>query len=235
MKIKTIIDLIKTYDNKGIETEEYVLSNRFIYNEIILNRGYLLSQKLENNMFVEPYKQTINCIKLIEVPRIDCDCLLGIDSLCKILRTEYPIPKYIGDTLSVTSVDGRMNFQKTTKEKLTYAKGNRYTAYNIKWFIENNYIYVASTSSLKGISVTSYFFDPIEVYNLSLCNNTTNCLNILELDLYMQEEDLTQILQAVNSTLGNLKYISPDDTFDKKDTSFTTYTDNPFKRYQSKK
>ena len=59
MKIKTIIDLIKTYDNKGIETEEYVLSNRFIYNEIILNRSYLLAQKLENNMFVEPYKQTI--------------------------------------------------------------------------------------------------------------------------------------------------------------------------------
>lgn len=234
MKIKTIIDLIKTYDNKGIENEEYVLSNRYIYNLIILNRSYLLAQKLENNMFVEPYKQTINCVKLIEIPRIDCTCLLGIDSLCTILRTEYPLPKYIGNTLSVTSLDGIMVFPKTTKERLTYTKGNRYTSHGIKWFVENNYIYIISTRSLKGINVTSYFFDPIEVYNLSICDET-NCLNILELDLYMQEDDLNQIIQSVNSTIGNLKYIAGDDTFENKDTSFNTYTDNPFKRYQSKK
>ena len=235
MKIKEAIDLIKTYDNKGIETQEYVLSNRFIYNLIIMYRSFLLSQKLENNMSADGYKQTLNCVGLIEVPRIDCNCNLGVESLCTILRTSNPIPKHVGDFMQVMSLDSRKIFTQTTKDKAIYASGNRYTSRGIKWYIENDYLYIIGTPILKGISITAYFIDPIEIYESSLCSDDHKCYNALDLEINIEEEDINQIVQAVISYISNLKYVAADDTFDKKDTSFNTYTENPFKRYQSKK
>lgn len=176
MTIGEIIQRIQSLYSKGIQSDDSRLSSRHIYNKMLSTRSRLITQKANKNQYISQWNyQTIDCIELIIAPQHDCPCIPDIG--CNILRTKYKLPKpllNLNDSLikSVTSIDGTINYTKTTWENKKYKKGNKYTSSKPDYFIKNNYLYITDRKASRIVTITGLFDDPIEVSNYKTeCNN----------------------------------------------------------------
>ena len=121
----------------------------------------LIRQDIERNGMRNQYNHTF-VVPLVKVDYAD-NCLIDVD--CSILKTDRKIPAPIavkGDVQFkfVGTVDKRLVFTYTEKELLPYVTANKYTGFTSRYFYENNYIYVlSSTLKEKFIAIEAIFYD----------------------------------------------------------------------------
>ncbi len=180
MIIGDIIQRIQSLYSKGVQSDDTRLKSRHIYNVLITNRNNKLSTVYR--LGYSNY-QELSCVELEEVSPSLCDC---IPFNCTVKRSKYPIPVLlqIGTDIAVkriSSIDGKVIFSKTSLEKLSRLKGNRYTSNNPFFYVRDNYLYIENRKGIDVVSVEAIFADPVEAYlHPSYCDLNNDCTSILE-------------------------------------------------------
>lgn len=172
-----VIQRIQSLYSKGVASDETRLMSRHIYNKLLTVRSRLISQEAKKKQEISQWNyQLLPCVELEVVPEHLCPCIPPTS--CSILRSKYKLPKPLsglsGTLINSVSTIGMINRVKLDEIKINavkFLKGNKYTSRKINYFIQDGYIYVIATNSLKVISVVGLFEDPIEVSNFkNLCS-----------------------------------------------------------------
>lgn len=166
MKVGELIQRIQSLYSKGVQSDDTRLTPQHIYSKLLSARQNLIYQKNKSTEKINLWNyQTLPCVKLIHVPVHECRCLPDIG--CGVLRTEHKIPKPItllGGTQIhlVSTVDGSIVYERTTKKKQVWNKGNKYKSKKPQWYLQNEYIYVNKHDASEYILVEGIFEDPWE-------------------------------------------------------------------------
>lgn len=176
MTIQQHIDSIKHIFSSGIESDDFRISDRFVFHQMKMVRAMLLQREADKLHFLpdENY-QTINCIKLILTNAHDCNCVpeeLG----CKVRRSESKLPGVLarqktGYIMTVSTPGGtiipfrHLSSINNVKYRVTYNK-------KPFWYIHNQYLYIVNFNQLPAVIVTAIFDEPDELSNILLCDDT---------------------------------------------------------------
>lgn len=190
MRIGEIIQRVQSLYSKGVNSDDSRLMNRHIYNKLLTIRAKLISQEAKKKQRISQWNyQTIPCVELIKVSGHECPCIPPIG--CDILRSKYKLPKPLtglsGNLIqSVTSIDRTIKIDEISINAIKVQKGNKYTPKKINYFIQNNYLYISTSSKIEVVSIVGLFEDPIEVKNfIGLCD--TNCEDCKKCIDYQEE------------------------------------------------
>ena len=145
MTVNEYVSNIQSYFNNGVKSDDYILSDRLIYKELINTRSVLLFNKIkelrgfnigDNNFSV------INCIRLTEVDAASCPCIPVKG--CIVKRSLHQLPTFLatvyGDYIDyVRSVDGRVKFDKSSLAEQEDKKYREYGNKANEYLFENRY------------------------------------------------------------------------------------------------
>ena len=180
MILNELISNIQTYFNNGVKSDDYILSDRLIYKELLSTRSVLLYQKilkLKGHNIGDNNFDVINCIELIEVDSANCPCVPAKG--CLIKRSKYKLPLLLatayGDYIEyVRSIDGRIKFDKSSLSEQEDKQYREYGKHANEYFFESGYLWVYTSekfSDLKYIRIKAIFEDPMEVNEFKRKNN----------------------------------------------------------------
>lgn len=193
MIVNELISNIQSYFNNGVKSDDYILSDRLIYKELLNTRSVLLFNKIkqlkgfnigDNNFNV------INCIKLTDVDSASCPCIPVKG--CIIKRSLYQLPTFLatsyGDYIEyVRSVDGRIKFDKSSLSEQEEKKYREYGKKANEYFFENKYLWVYTTKEyedLEIIRLKGIFEDLVEVNKFMKLNDCTCAVNDIACTAY---------------------------------------------------
>lgn len=144
----------------------------FWINEI---RSMLISQAIQKGQDLsDVWIQPLTCLTLISVDESEC---CGIDTGCKILRTELQIPQTIetkanNTIVEVTKPNGEI-ISRSNNLEVKFNKYNKYTSKKPNWFIRNRYIYITNELFLESININAIFEDPSDLSSFTSCDGNT--------------------------------------------------------------
>lgn len=202
MKVKEIIQRIQSLYSKGVDSDDTRLSSRHIYNKIKTVRARLISQEAKKKQKISAWNyQTISCIELIKVEAHECPCLPPLG--CKILRSKFKLPSPLtglsGDLIkSIHTIDRSIKIDEMSMTAMKYQKGNKYSKAKITYFIENEYLYISTPTTLKVIAMTALFEDPIEArkyQGLCECEDCDTCVDYLEEDFPIDNDLIDALIE----------------------------------------
>jgi hypothetical protein len=173
-----------------------------IYDQILLVRSAAI-QEIEDPFGTAKFsEQTIGCLEMEEVPTEECPC--APPSGCKWFRTILDVPEPILDYKAVTSIGGNLGNLTIYTYRDWYQiqfslharlEAERERPYYTK---KNRKIYVAGKGHGEPISVTSIFYDPIEVQRLPLCGGIIDdCKPFLDYPIYIDPSLKNAIIGGV--------------------------------------
>lgn len=210
MKLQEIFQRIQTLYSKGLQSDDSRLSERYIYNQLISSRAYLISQEANKKQYLSPsVYQTLSCIELIKVSNNECPCL-PING-CEILKSKYKIPTILtnlnGSLIkTISTVDRNQVIDLISINQTRTISGNRYSKDILKCFIEGDYLYIVSNLKIKVVSMVAIFNDPIKAYsfinNCNDCQDCQDCTNIFELEFPFEEDKITPLIDIVTKELS---------------------------------
>lgn len=190
MKIREIIQRIKTIYSKGVSSDDSRLSSRYLYSKMISLRAKLILEQANKKQKVSQWNyQTIPCIELIEVPKHLCPCVPP--SGCTILRSKHILPSPITGLSSsliqgVYDIEGNTRIEPQSINSIRFSRGNKFTSKEPKYFIEQGYLYVITPLELNLVKVVGLFEDPILVKTYeTFCNDCKDCVSCID---YNEEE-----------------------------------------------
>jgi hypothetical protein len=200
MILGELIQRVQSLYSRGVQSDDTRLSSRHIYNKLLTARNKLLIQKSNKKQPLNSKTfQTLNCVEIVKVDKIECDCLTS-SSFCKVYRTKHKIPNILSDIdkmliSSVNTLDNNIKFDLTLQNNVKYKSGNRYTKTKPEFYIKNGYFYFTSNSIPGIIEITAVFENPLEVKNFSqYCNNDKiRCLSNLDMEFSI-DSDLIEVL-----------------------------------------
>lgn len=202
MKVDEIIQRVQSLYSKGVQSDDTRLSARHIYNKLLTVRSKLISQEAKKKQKISPWNyQTIPCIELIKVPAHDCPCVPPIG--CQMLRSKYELPQPLSGLSgvliqSVTTIDRGIKIDEMSLNAVNYQKGNKYTARKLNYFIYNNYLYITTPSTLKAVSLTGLFEDPLVVNKYKgycECVECTECFDYKEEDFPINNDMIDTLIE----------------------------------------
>lgn len=173
MTILEAIARIKAPLSAGISADDERISDRYLYSELKTTRAKVLHQRLNSyHSLSQNNYTTIDCMPLELGQYSDCPCYT---TDCYILRSKYPLPRIITykDGLAIEGVytlDGR-EITLMQQKKSQFRRFRRTGHDDLFYFIHNNYVYVLGSTTLKVISITAAFADPMELSSISACGN----------------------------------------------------------------
>lgn len=175
MTTEQLIQRIRSLTSEKYHIGDHIYSRRHIYNKLITARARLIYQEANKKKDISQWNyQTLPCVELILVPGHQCPCLPPIG--CEILRSRYKLPKPITSLFgtlisSVQTVDRSVKLNEVTINAVNYLRGNKYSKNILAYFIQDNYLYVVSNTSLRVVSITGLFEDPLEATNFpNMCD-----------------------------------------------------------------
>lgn len=212
--INTLKNIIKS--NK----KESFLTDRYIYH-LFLKHAKLLIRRLDSTnklMKFNPIFQTIDCLELIDVDKVQAKCI-GIKTKLTIKRTKHKLPNifegYWGALIrSVSSIDGSIELQPTyatTYIDIVNQKNFKYNKTKYYWFSEGH-LYIPNVE-WDAVKVDGLFEDDISYLN----GDCKNCISQQEQKMYIPEHLHTDIEKLVLQDLGITLSI-PQDLADDKQT-----------------
>lgn len=168
MKIDEIVGtLINTLDlNEEVRLDKQRVQQEI---ELLLWRGR--SQFLKQH--VDKYQENESFFTTVEIPLElnPSNCL--ILGTCRYARTKIKIPR------SLRSNDGLPFFSVSTPfgEGITYTQETdlmwvsqaRYTGNKLRYFLQNEYVYVTSTLFLEAIKIKAIWEEPYKIQGISSC------------------------------------------------------------------
>ena len=172
MKINEAISRLRVILKNGIASAGNTLSSRFLYSILKTLRTKRIRQKLDSYFYLSPfYYSTIECLPLELGKFNDCPCFTND---CFILRSKYKIPKIMSTRnklaiKSVTNLNG-MIISESTPTKEEYKKYTRTKKDELSYFIHNNYLFIKGSTTLKVISITAIFENPLDLASINACD-----------------------------------------------------------------
>ena len=159
MIIREIISGIKLLFNKGPESDDGVLTNKYIYHLMKTIRSMLLYEKLRDPLFNYRLSlQTLECIELIPTEKNECSEKL--DSGCKWLKSKNPLPETINDIITKVYNDRGDKYTRVFSESSkSFKRYNFRKTEQYKYLIKNNHLYVTDLNSPKWIKIEALFYD----------------------------------------------------------------------------
>ena len=226
MIVNELISNIQSYFNNGVKSDDYLLSDRLIYKELLNTRSTLLFNKIkqlkgynigDNNFSV------INCIKLTDVDAASCPCIPAKG--CIVKRSLYQLPTFLatayGDYIEyVRSIDGRIKFDKSS---LAEQEDKEYREYGKKaneYFFENKYLWIYTNKDyedLEFVRLKGIFEDPILVNDFMVKNdcicvkNDTVC-TAYDVEFKIDKELTKLLLDTVMSNIYKFFLITNNDS-----------------------
>lgn len=190
MKINEAISRLRVLLENGIASDDNQLSNRFLYSILKTLRTKRIRQKLDSILYLSPfYYNTIDCLPLELGKFADCPCFTND---CYILRSKYKIPKVISTRnklaiKAITTIKGTSLYE-TTPTKDEYKKFSRTKKEGLFYFIHNGYLYVIGSTTLKVVTFTAIFENPLDLAGINACdpegNNLPNVCLILKYKIF---------------------------------------------------
>lgn len=205
--IASIVESVSDY------TDDFSLSKRFIYNELINTRSELIKQELnKKRLFDSSYAQSLSNFKFT-LPETDTfarhNKLLVSDEIpSKLIEWDQGLSIWVYDQLGDLII---------FTDKITWKnKINRRYQPNIPLiFMENNRLYLYGYGDLDEIDLdtTGYFYDPylVEKYNDSDNDGCTICKAAYEYDLALPEHIGRRTIEIVRNVVLRKLNIPQDD------------------------
>lgn len=187
-------------DQGYISDDNKKYSTRLVLYYLLKFRARLLSERMgDRTKRVSLFnRQTIPCIPLEEIDVVECPCAPA--SGCTFLRTKYPIPSILAESLSVTSIEGSINYSFVEWERFKYKLKSRMIAdrsrpyFTVKEYNNEYYIYVYNDVHKKFITVTAIFESPLDVQRFPSCSGELEpCFKPLDQE-FILDEDLIPLL-----------------------------------------
>jgi hypothetical protein len=242
MLIGEAVSRIKHLHNKGVESFDSRLSNRFIYSKLKTVRERLLSQEIKKKQVVSEWSyQTIPCVEMIIAPSHECPCIPSEG--CEILKSKHKIPQIFTDDnkhiiKSVSKIVGTgsnftdIEFSETTWMKVKYNGGNKFAKTPNSFYIHNEYLYIINNKKLEVITMVALFNDPIEAENfatiLSYCPSNVNaCKSYLDFDMHLDGKLDEALIQLTAEEIIYVYAQMKDDTRNDNDDSTGGNIPNP--------
>lgn len=176
MKINEAISRLRVILKNGIASDDNTLSSRFLYSILKTLRAKRIRQKLDSYFYLSPfYYSTIDCVPLELGHFTDCPCFTND---CFILRSKYKIPKVMStrNKLAIKSVNtltGKI-ISESSPTKEEYKKYTRTKKDELAYFIHNNYLFIKGSTTLKVISITAIFENPLDLASINACDTEGN-------------------------------------------------------------
>ena len=219
-----IREALKEYSDDSNLDDRYII---FLYN---VKRSKYIRQDL--NDFGKSIDNSILqtfCEPLIEVSSDECDPQLTCDT---ILRTKNKIPKPIDLHIkpAITTIKPvqklGLPFNFTTKNRIPYLIGSKFSKGIYAFLDPDGYIYVTSKSDiflLECITVTGIFTNPLDLENYGTCcgcddSNNTPCFNEDDTEYPLPDRYIDLIRGEIINELAGLNNIKEDNTNDAEDT-----------------
>lgn len=176
MILGKIIQRIQSAYSKGVQDNDSELTSRHIYSKIVSVRSRILNRLSNKKQKINLSNyQTFSCIEVIQVAEEDCPCVPPDG--CSVFRTRVKLPRVVTDINKnlidwVISPDNSIVYNETTKDKLRYSKGNRFTSTVSKYLIDNDYLYLYGNNISDTIKVRLIAEDPWEAHKLLSCSGS---------------------------------------------------------------
>lgn len=205
MKVIEIIQRIQSLYSKGVQSDDSRLSSRHIYNKLITVRARLVSQEAKKKQKTSRWNyQAIECIELIEVPEHNCPCIPVPG--CIILRSKYKLPKPLQGLdsnliESVTTIDRQTKINELNLSSFKYQRGNKYTKASLSYFIDNEYLYITTPTTIRIVRLVGLFDDPIkakefEGYCKSDCKDCgKDCIDYTEVEFPIDADMIDTLIE----------------------------------------
>jgi hypothetical protein len=149
----------------GDSSDDDDTSLQAIYNRLITSRATVLKQALaEGKKLSEEVYQTISCIELEEVDRVECPTIPA--SGCYWLKSTCPIPEQI--TLQSISTHLGAGYSYVRWDKIKERVGGRLKSaareklYSLRTIKDKVFLYIYNDEFIKNITITGIFQDPIK-------------------------------------------------------------------------
>ena len=201
MLVREIIQRIQSANSRGVNSDDSRLTNRHIYNKINTVRAFLMGRLIRNRKAISSWNYyTLPCVEVIEVPtNEECPCIPP--SGCTVFRTKHPIPKPFMDNMThkiknVTDLERNTNIDYIAVSQIKYLNGGKYTQSNVRYFLENGYMYFTHPMKLKSVRVSLIPEDILKAQVFpSYCEKETeeSCFSILDTE-YPIDSDLLELL-----------------------------------------
>lgn len=222
MLVSEIIQRIESLYSKGVESDDFRLTPRHIYNKVLTVRNKLISQKSKKRQRISQWNyQTIDCIELIKAEKHECPCIPPKG--CAIYRSKYKIPKPLMNMSSplidsVSTVDGSTLYNEISWKEAKYKFSNTFTAMKPDYYIRNEYIYVLQRKGASVISITGIFENPFEADNFKSvcddeeCTDCQQCNSPMEMDLPIDDDMIDTLIEMCIQELIVIYSQSMEDT-----------------------
>lgn len=179
-----------------------------MYDQVLLARAAVIVETDDPFGTAKWAEQTIGCFLMEEVPIEECPC--APPSGCKWFRTIIDVPEPVIDYKAVTGIGGSLADLTIYTYKDWYSiqyafharlEAERERSYYTK---KNKRIYVAGKGHGEPLSITSIFYDPIEVQRLPTCGETLDdCKPFLDYPIYIDPTLKTAIIGgAIRNMIG---------------------------------
>lgn len=194
-------------DTSGLITQDNPMSQRLLLRHLLYYRAPLLAAKVNSgDNSYRKARQTTPCIKLEKADMADCPCapLSG----CEWLRTSLRIPDTIGEVISVTSIDGDIDYDYRNWDDVRNKFRSRHAAIqeSATFTERDGYIYLHNDIHKKAVKVTALFSDPRQVQLMAKCDGSQdNCINPLDLEFPFDPEQYPVLFQTVLQALLSFK------------------------------
>lgn len=227
--IRFLRNRISSLNNKPESTTPF--SDRLVYEALRVSRARLLSDKMRARIPINlENKQSIPCLKIIEVEEVDCPC--APKSGCTFRVSENDIPTPIGTFFKVSSLGGDITYSyvewdrfknKINGRRASSRSRGYYTTKNTKRGVK---LYLYNDIHKEYITVTSVFADPIKIYEYPRCDGTIEkCAEYLSFPFPIDPDLLGATYELATQTL---RPIAPSD--DKlNNESDDSYSQTPLK------
>ena len=188
LTIGEVIERVQSIYNRGVKSDDSRLSDRHVFSVLTSTRNYLVTQQAKKKQKISDWNYIVlPCVELIQVANHDCPCIPNIG--CKVYRTKYQLPKVLTDLNKhliqwIMSIDSGKMISETTRDAYIYSSGNKLTANNLQYILENGYLYIYGKAIPRAIKVKLLAENPVDAYTFpSLCE----CKDCDEDCLSMQE------------------------------------------------
>lgn len=161
MLIGELINRVNSVINRGVNTDNDIISNQLIYNKLKAYRTILVRQMLNQNQILSPnYYQTINV-----------DLKPVIYNGMRILVCGKPIPK-----LCVSNYGVAVQYINNNGIKLDiinpnraryFNRGSKYVSNKPSCFFDSDKVYVVNNILMKDINVSAIFEDVLNAFGYS--------------------------------------------------------------------
>lgn len=214
--IGSMIERVKTPYNKGVESVNSRLNDRYIYDVLIGIKNKLVTQQIKKKQVISDWNYSIlPCVELIKVNNHECPCLPDLG--CKVYRTKYPLPKALTDLnvhlfKYVMNITTEKTISPTTREAYIQNEGNKYTSKGLRYIIESGHLFVYGKDIPRMIRIKYLAEDAVEAGSYpSICNDgctdCVDCTSMLDRIFPIDSDMIDDVIEMANLEIA--KYFNP--------------------------